>query len=345
MRKTINIKDLQDKNIVAANALEPRRGCMIITADVVRGDRKEEVLSCADRYNTVSYGGIMQLNVQYLSALKECFVTLFHGLRPRLLTYSPCRGNLLFTKIQLMALLICLFTSTMKAGSIFDNLTYYGRLGYSIGGTAPLGMPETIRSLSRYTLQDNVNIGLDAYKPLQNGWGLQAGFHLENKGMETDARVKNYSMEMRQGSETLKGRFTGNVVTSVSEWMLTLPMQLSYDFNSKTRLKFGPYFSYLLSNRFDGYAYDGYLRVGDPTGDKVEMGTDEASRGDYDFSDDMRKWQFGVVIGADWFFHKRFGAFADLSWGVTGVFKKDFKTIEQTMYPIFGTIGITYRLN
>lgn len=248
-------------------------------------------------------------------------------------------------KTIIIALFASLFAITTKAGSIFDNLTYYGRLGYSIGGTAPLGMPETIRSLSKYTLKDNVNIGLDAYKPLQNGWGLQAGFHFENKGMETDARVKNYSMEMRQGSETLKGRFTGNVVTNVTQWMLTLPLQLSYDVSSKVRVKLGSYFSYLMSKSFDGYAYDGYLREGDPTGAKVEMGTDEASRGDYDFSDDMRKWQFGVVAGADWFFYKRFGAFADLSWGFTGVFKKDFKTIEQTMYPIYGTIGITYRLN
>jgi len=248
-------------------------------------------------------------------------------------------------KTLIIALLVSLFATTARAERFLDNLTYYGRLGYSIGGTAPLGMPETIRSLSKYKLKDNVNIGLDAYKPLRNGWGLQAGFHLENKGMETDARVKNYSMEMRQGSETLRGRFTGNVVTSVSQWMLTMPLQLSYDVSSKVRVKLGPYFSLLTSKQFAGYAYDGYLRVGTPTGEKVEMGTDEASRGDYDFSSDMRRWQFGIVAGADWFFYKHFGAFADLSWGVTGVFKRDFKTIEQTMYPIYGTIGITYKLN
>lgn len=248
-------------------------------------------------------------------------------------------------KTIIITMLACLFATGTRARNIFDNVIYYGRLGYSIGGTAPLGMPATIRSLSRYSLRDNVNIGLDAYKPLENGWGLQAGFHFENKGMETDASVKNYSMEMRQGSETLKGRFTGNVVTTVDEWMLTLPLQLSYDFSSKVRVRVGPYFSYLMSNHFDGHAYDGYLRVGDPTGEKVEIGTDEASRGDYDFSDDMRKWQWGFVAGANWFFHKRFGAFAELQWGVTGIFKKDFKTIEQTMYPIFGTIGVTYKLN
>lgn len=248
-------------------------------------------------------------------------------------------------KSIIMALLLAIGTAQARCGNIFDNLTYYGRLGYNLGGTAPVGMPSSIRSLSKYTIKVNTTIALDAYKPVGGKWGLMGGFHIENKGMNTDARVKNYHMEMRQGGETLEGMFTGQVVTQVEQWMVTLPLQATYDISGKVRLKLGPYFSYLLSSKFDGYAYDGYLRVGSPVGEKVEMGTDEASRGDYDFSDDLRKWQFGVDIGADWYFSKRAGAYLDLSWGLSGVFKKDFKTIEQTMYPIYGTIGLTYKLN
>ena len=100
-----------------------------------------------------------------------------------------------------------------------------------------------------------------------------------------------------------------------------------------------------LSSSFDGYAYNGHLRVGDPTGTRVDLGTDEASRGTYDFSDDLRRVQFGIDVGADWQFSRRYGAYADLSWGLLGAFKSDFKTIEQTMYPIFGTIGLTYKFH
>jgi len=245
----------------------------------------------------------------------------------------------------LITLMLTIVSTSAWCEGIFDNLIYYGRLGYNLGGTAPVGMPATIRSLSKYTIKVNTTIALDAYKPVDDKWGVMAGFHIENKGMNIDARVKNYHMEMRQGGETLEGRFTGQVVTQVEEWMLTLPLQATYDISSKVRLKFGPYFSYLLSNKFDGYAYDGYLRVGNPTGEKVEMGTDKASRGDYDFSDDMRKWQFGIDAGADWYFSKRVGTYLDLSWGLSGVFRRHFNTIEQTLYPIYGTIGITYKLN
>lgn len=249
-------------------------------------------------------------------------------------------------KKTIITLLLVAFVGLQEALAIdiFGDLRYMVRLGYSLGGTAPVGMPATIRSLDKFTPTNNSLLGLDAYKPLTDKWGLQAGFHYQNKGMKTDAKVKGYSMEMRRGDETLSGLFTGNVVTEVSEWMVTLPLQAAYNVSPKLRLKFGPYFSYVMSNNFSGYAYDGYLRVGDPTGDKVELGHAEGERGDYDFSEDLRHWQFGLDLGADWFFSNHFGAYAGLSWGLTNIFRKDFHVIEQSLYPIYGSIGLTYKL-
>lgn len=249
-------------------------------------------------------------------------------------------------KKTIITLLLVAFVGLHEALAIdiFGDLRYMVRLGYSLGGTAPVGMPATIRSLDKFTPTNNTLLGLDAYKPLTDKWGLQAGFHYQNKGMKTDAKVKGYSMEMRRGDETLSGLFTGNVVTEVDEWMVTMPLQVAYNVSPKLRLKFGPYFSYVLSNNFSGYAYDGYLRVGDPTGDKVELGHAEGERGDYDFTEDLRHWQFGLDLGADWFFSNRFGAYAGLSWGLTNIFRKDFHVIEQSLYPIYGSIGLTYKL-
>lgn len=249
-------------------------------------------------------------------------------------------------KKTIITLLLVAFVGLQEALAIdiFGDLRYMVRLGYSLGGTAPVGMPATIRSLDKFTPTNNTLLGLDAYKPLTDKWGLQAGFHYQNKGMKTDAKVKGYSMEMRRGDETLSGLFTGNVVTEVDEWMVTMPLQVAYNVSPNLRLKFGPYFSYVLSNNFSGYAYDGYLRVGDPTGDKVELGHAEGERGDYDFTEDLRHWQFGLDLGADWFFSNRFGAYAGLSWGLTNIFRKDFHVIEQSLYPIYGSIGLTYKL-
>lgn len=226
----------------------------------------------------------------------------------------------------------------------FQNTNVYARIGYSIGGTAPLDMPGSIRKLNSYSPRSNVNAGVELYKPLHNRWGMATGIYVENKGMKTDATVKGYHMEITRGGETLEGLFTGRVSTKVKQWMWTLSEQATYELGSHFRMKFGPYASVLTSKSFDGDAYDGYLRKGNPIGNKVLLGTEEGQKGSYDFSDDMRTLQWGIKVGCDYHFSKSWGAFVDIAWGVTGVFKRDFHTIEQTMYPIYGSFGLAYKL-
>ena len=58
----------------------------------------------------------------------------------------------------------------------------------------------------------------------------------------------------------------------------------------------------------------------------------------------MRRWHWGIGVGADWRFGKRMGAYAELNWGVSPTMKSNFHTIEQKLFPIYGTLGLTYRL-
>ena len=246
---------------------------------------------------------------------------------------------------------VCAKKENEAKNNFLHNYTYYARLGYDLGGTAPIGMPASIRTLHSYSLKPNFTLGVDAYHTIHNKWGYIIGLHFENKGMKTDAGVKGYHMKIVRGGEELEGVFTGSVVTKVDQSLITIPVQGTYDINKSFKIKLGPYVSYVTSKKFEGYAYDGYLRrqeeghpKGDPTGQKVELGHDEGERGDYDFSGDMRNWQFGIDLGADWYISKRWGASAGLTWGLTGIFNKKFTVIEQTMYPIYGTIGVIYQL-
>lgn len=231
-----------------------------------------------------------------------------------------------------------------KSKSLLRNYSYYLRGSYNLGGTAPIGMPATIRTLHSYSLRPNFTLGFDAFHPFNEKWGIMFGLHFDNKGMKTDAGVKNYHMKMVRGGEELEGMFTGNVVTKVDQSLGTIPVQATYDISEKVRIKLGPYFSYVTSHKFEGYAYDGYLRQGDPTGMKVELGHEDGERGDYDFSGDMRNWQFGIDAGVDWYFSKRWGGFVGLTWGLSEIFKKDFTVMDQSMYPIYGSIGLIYQL-
>lgn len=242
-------------------------------------------------------------------------------------------------------LLLLLPFTAAAGGGFFSGFTTEGHIGYNIGGSAPLGMPATIRSLDRFSLTPNINFGASATKHFSERWGVKVGVRFENKGMDIDAGVKNYHMEITKGGESLAGVFTGNVVSRADLWMFTIPVQATFDVSKKVRLRGGLFGSYLTGRKFTGWAYDGYLRKDDPTGVKVELGSGPDERGDYDFSPNLRHWQWGAVIGADWYFHRRLGVYAELDWGFSGIFESGFHTVEQTLRPIYGSIGLTYRLH
>jgi hypothetical protein len=232
---------------------------------------------------------------------------------------------------------------TAKAG-ILEELQLRARAGYSIGGTTPVPLPETIRSIDSYSLTPSFMAGIDAQLPLNQKWGISVGLHFENKAMSSDVTTKAYHMELRRGESVMEGLFTGSVHQEVTEWMVTIPVLATLNLGPKVQLKAGPYFSLLTSRRFEGIASDGYLRQGDPTGAKVLIGNKDGEWATYDFSDDMRRFQTGIAIGADWQVYKALGLSLDLNWGLNGIFRKDFDTVEQTLYPIYATIGVFYRL-
>ena len=244
-------------------------------------------------------------------------------------------------KIYLFAALMLSGAPALFAGHFPDDLSFKVRAGYSVGGTAPLDMPASIRSIDSYSLTPSVMIGADAAYGFNEKWGIQAGLHFENKGMDADITTKGYRMEMVKGDSRIEGLFTGHVHQEVTSWMLTLPVQATLNLGAVT-LKAGPYASLLVNSNFSGIASDGYLRQGDPTGPKIIIGDKEGEWATYDFSDEIRPFQLGVSVGADFAIAKGFGISADLNWGLSGLLKSSFKTVEQTLYPIYGTLGLYY---
>lgn len=224
------------------------------------------------------------------------------------------------------------------------GLQLKARAGWSIGGTAPLGVPATIRSIDAFRLTPSFMVGADVGLPLSDRWGLLTGLHFENKGMNVDVTAKAYHMEVRKGDSMLEGLFTGKVHQESAMWMFTLPVCATLQVSDCLLLKAGPYFSLLTSRKFEGIASDGYLRQGTPTGPKILMGDREGEWATFDLADDMRRFQTGITIGLDWQFYRSLGLSADLNWGLNGIFPKDYKTVEQTLYPIYGTISLFYRL-
>lgn len=231
------------------------------------------------------------------------------------------------------------------AGMLFAQDTWFDfRAGVNLGGTSPLPLPAEIREIKSFNplLLPVLEVGAN-HLFTDGKWGVRGAVRLEQKGMRTDARVKNYSMMITgDDGSSLSGFWTGNVVTEVRNTMLTVPVWALLKLSERFTLGAGPYVSFLLKGKFEGNAYDGYLREGAPVGDKVSFGQDDSSP--YDFSDNLRKVQFGLSLGADYATRGNLLLSASLSWGLTSVFPDSFNTIRFGMYPIYGSLALGYRL-
>lgn len=227
--------------------------------------------------------------------------------------------------------------------STLRGLDYQVKAGINIGGMSPLPLPAEIRSIDSYSPELSLTLGAEITKwfSTKRNWGLTLGIILENKAMRTKATVKNYGMSIiGDGGEQVSGRWTGGVQTKVRNSYLTFPILAKYKLSPRWKLKGGTFLSYVLTKNFSGYVYEGYLRENDPTGPKVEF--TDGNIATYDFSDDLKNFQWGLVFGGEWKALKHLNVFADLNWGLNDIFKKDFDTVTFKMSAIYLNIGFGY---
>lgn len=231
-------------------------------------------------------------------------------------------------------------------GIIYSNLhgwNYGVKAGISIGGMSPIPLPKEIREIDGYEPGLNTYLEGNATKWLGDSkkWGLTLGLRLENKNMTTEATVKNYGMKIinNNGGE-LEGLWTGSVKTQVRNSYLTFPILANYKVSKRWKLVAGPYLSYLIEGNFSGHVFEGHLRTPDETGSRIDFTGESIAT--YDFSENLRKFQWGIQVGGEWRAFNHLSVHADLNWGLNNIFEKDFDTVKFNMYPIYLSLGFGY---
>ncbi|AQW99049.1 PorT family protein [Elizabethkingia anophelis] len=234
-------------------------------------------------------------------------------------------------------------TSVSKPNFFNTDIDYQVRANYSIGGSAPMGMPREIRKIESYN--PTLALGLEAnatkWVSEDRKWGIRVGVRVEGKGMKTKAEVKNYLTEIKQDNSKVRGYYTGKVQTTVKNSYITVPVSAVYRLSDKWNLYGGLYFSGLIDKNFDGYVSDGYLRQNTPTGPKITFS--EGSTATYDFSNEVRKFQWGLQLGAEWFMNKHFVLFPEFTYGINGLLNKNFDAISFSMHNVYLNMGFGYK--
>lgn len=220
---------------------------------------------------------------------------------------------------------------------------YEVKAGVNIGGATPMPLPVEIREVESYSpkLNGTVEATVTRWLGKSQRWGVAAGLRIEEKGMKTGARVKNYSMEILNEGSKVAGRWTGHVETNYNATLLTLPVTANYRLNDCWKVRAGMYVSYRMDGDFSGSVTDGYLREGNPTGEKIAFANGQSTT--YDFGANLRRVLYGAQVGGTWRAFRHFTVNADLTWNFNDIFEHSFKTVTFNMYPIYLNIGFGYR--
>lgn len=247
------------------------------------------------------------------------------------------------TNIMIYILVLACFCVVMPAKAL-DKSKVEHRIvaGFNLGATAPTSMAKEIRSIDAWWPQFTPQLGYNAIYHLDEKFGIGSGIVLDYKGMGGKITAKYIHTRVQYENDILEGYFVGKNETRIKTAHVTIPVFATYSFNEKWRIRVGGYASYAFSTSFKGDVYDGYLRVDDPTGKKIEFEGD--NKATFDFSSDIRDFDFGILAGGEMKVNQKFNIFGNLSWGLRPIFSKEKRVMDFNMYNIYFTLGLAYHL-
>ncbi|MDR2791655.1 MAG: PorT family protein [Tannerellaceae bacterium] len=238
--------------------------------------------------------------------------------------------------------LCCHFSVTAQKTSLAPECELFA--GFDMGATLPLPLPPEVRELGSWSPGLSGTLALQATHWVKPDRGLSLGLAIERKGMRATAGVKYWqtSIEVGEGEQSgrFSGTFSGENTTEMGGVYLVIPLCAAWrPDEGHWTFRCGGYAALLVSAVFRGTASDGYIRNGGPTGERISV--DHAT---FDFSDRLRRSDFGLIASANRSLSARLSARGQLSWGLRPVLPDSFKGIPYKMYNVYSALGLSYVL-
>lgn len=212
------------------------------------------------------------------------------------------------------------------------------KIGVGIGASAPVPIPNRISEMG-WTPHLGGILGYSLHYDLSQKMGLKTGLQLRHVGMSAQAKVYQMFTNATVDDAEVAGYFTGYNDTKFNATYLAVPLLFAYHISTSWTIDAGLFAAYALQGHFGGAVKDGYIRINEPTGDRVEVGCET-----FDFSDYVNPFNFGLELTAEHIITNRWSAWFDLSWAFNSCMKNSFSGLEYKMYNIYGFAGIDYKL-
>ena len=210
-------------------------------------------------------------------------------------------------------------------------------LGIGTGASSPIPIPNRISEMS-WTPRMCFLVGYDFSYRFWRMVGLKTGLQIKHVGMSAEAKVYQMFTQAIVDESEVSGYFTGYNETVLHATYISLPLQFSF-YHKAWKFDAGLFAALKLQGHFSGAVKSGYIRIGDPTGEKVEVGYEP-----FDFSEFIAPFNYGLEFTATRNFGDRWSAWFDLSWALNSTFKEAFRGLEYKMYNIYGLFGVGYKL-
>jgi hypothetical protein len=180
-------------------------------------------------------------------------------------------------------------------------------------------------------------------KRLSNRWFAYAGLNYASSGLTAEARVKNQRIKEvdRESGDLAVKYFTGVSYVEMAFAYAELPVYAEYALSPRNKLLMGLYGAHKVSERFETTAVKGF------TSDKPDDVHAEVRPSDNihsNFSNDLRTWNFGVLLGYEFAVFSRLNAGLQLNFSPFDIFKSGIDYFDYTMHAVRGSIMVSYDL-
>lgn len=223
------------------------------------------------------------------------------------------------------------------ADTAVSPLQHSVALGIGTGASSPIPIPNRISEMS-WTPRLCVLVGYDLRYRLGTKIGFKTGLQIKHVGMSAEAKVYQMFTQAIVEESEVSGYFTGYNETVLHSTYISLPLQFSF-YHKSWKFDAGLFAALKIQGHFSGAVKSGYIRIEEPTGEKVEVGYEP-----FDFSEYIAPFNYGIEITTTRNFDDRWSARFDLSWALNSTFKDAFRGLEYKMYNIYGLFGIGYKL-